>query len=503
MSSRPAYRIPWVWVPSLYFAQGIPYVVVMTVSVIMYKKLGISNADIALYTSWLYLPWVIKPLWSPFVDMFRTKRFWVVTTQFILGIALIGVAFAVPMPNFLVLTLTVFGLMAFASATHDIAADGYYMLSLNQEKQAAFVGVRSTFYRIAMITGQGALVVLAGTLEPRIGIPRAWSITFGVVAVIFLSLFVYHRFILPYPTSDRGSLGGKSLTGVQLGVLLGGFLAMGVAVFGAYYGLQTAFFAAGLSNIYATVASIVTLVGGLVVLLRTVVADWIDRNAGQPGNEALAPFVEFLRAFVLFLKKDNIWVILAFLLFYRFAEAQLVKLVSPFLLDPRNTGGLGLTTSDVGIVYGTVGIIALTAGGLLGGYVISKKGLKWWLWPMVIIMHTPDLAFVYLSQVQPDSYLLINCAVALEQFGYGFGFTAYMMYMIFISQGEYKTAHYAICTGFMALGMMLPGMFSGALQEAIGYRSFFLWVVLSTVPGFLVAALVKIDPEFGRKKDQV
>ena len=399
----------------------------MTVSVIMYKKLGISNTDIALYTSWLYLPWAIKPLWSPFVDMFFTKRLWVVTTQLLISVALVGVAFTVSMSSFLVLTLTIFALMAFSSATHDIAADGFYMLGLNEPQQAAFVGIRSTFYRIAMIAGQGALVVLAGTLEPRIGIPQAWSVTFLVVAAMFAVLCLYHRFILPYPTSDRSTLE--------------------------------------------------------------------DQSKGMLS--------EFIRTFVIFFKRKDIIATLLFLLFYRFAEAQLVKLVSPFLLDPRDKGGLGLTTSEVGIVYGTVGIIALTAGGLLGGYAISKKGLRWWLWPMVIIMHTPDLMFVYLSHFQPTNLLFINIAVALEQFGYGFGFTAYAMYMIYISQGEHKTAHFAICTGIMALGMMLPGMMSGKIQELIGYQHFFLWVMISTIPGFIVAALVKIDPRFGRKKVEV
>jgi PAT family beta-lactamase induction signal transducer AmpG len=422
--SKTTNRNPWLWVPSLYFAEGLPYVVVMTVSVIMYKKLGVSNTDIALFTSWLYLPWAIKPLWSPFVDMFRTKRLWVVRTQFLLSLALVGIVFTVPLSNFLVLTLIVFGLIAFSSATHDIAADGFYMIGLDESQQAAFVGVRSTFYRIAMITGQGALVVLAGTLEPRLGIPQAWSLTFIVIAVILGILFLYHRFILPHAVSDKPTL--------------------------------------------------------------------------QEGSRNL--FKEFIRTFILFFKRKDILAILLFLLFYRFAEAQLVKLVSPFLLDAREKGGLGLSTSEVGIVYGTVGIIALMTGGLLGGYVISKKGLRWWLWPMVIIMHTPDLVFVYLSYFQPTNFLFINIAIALEQFGYGFGFTAYAMYMILISQGEHKTAHYAICTGIMALGMMLPGMFSGALQETIGYQRFFIWVILSTIPGFIVAALVKIDPEFGKKK---
>jgi PAT family beta-lactamase induction signal transducer AmpG len=422
---NPTYRNPWVWVPSLYFAQGIPYVVAMSVSVIMYKRLGISNTDIALYTSWLYLPWVIKPLWSPFVDMYSTKRFWVVSLQFVIGIALAMVAFALPTPSFFTYTIAIFWLMAFGSATHDIAADGYYMLALEQHQQAAFVGVRSTFFRIAMITGTGILVVLAGQIETSSGgnIPLAWSVTFGVIAGMFLLFFAYHRLMLPYPTTDRPTLG--------------------------------------------------------------------DATEGV--------WKEFVRTFVLFFKKKNIVATLGFLLFYRFAEAQLIKLVSPFLLDARDKGGLGLTTSEVGIVYGTVGVIAMTFGGLLGGWVISKKGLKSWLWIMVLSIHLPDAMFVYLSQVQPENLLLINIAVAIEQFGYGFGFTAYVLYMIMVAEGEHKTAHYAICTGFMALGMMVPGMFSGMIQEAIGYKSFFIWVILATIPGFLVAMMVKIDPQFGKK----
>jgi MFS transporter, PAT family, beta-lactamase induction signal transducer AmpG len=500
---------PWSWVPTLYFAQGIPYVVVMTVSVIMYKRLGLSNADIALYTSWLYLPWVLKPLWSPFVDMFGTKRAWIVWLQMVLGIALAAAAVAIPLPSFLAFTLVIFGLMAFSSATHDIAADGFYMLSLDQPRQAAFVGVRSTFYRIAMWAGQGALVVVAGLLEPAIGIPKAWAFTFVFVAALFLSLFAYHYFVLPRPEGDRGSLAGKKITGSQIAVLLGGFALFVAVLTGAYFASHEVFMVAGLTGIWATVLSLLLLVGGAVVAVRTVVGNWVEKRSAEMASEAggaqtgkaLDPFVEFLRAFLLFLRKDNIWVILAFLLLYRFAEAQLVKLVQPFLLDPRASGGLGLTTGDVGIVYGTIGIIALTVGGLTGGYVISRQGLRWWLWPMVIIMHLPDLAFVYLSQVQPQNIFLISTAVGFEQFGYGFGFTAYMMFMIFVSQGQYKTAHYAICTGFMALGMMIPGMFSGALQELIGYRGFFLWVIISTIPGFAVAAMVKIPKDFGRKSE--
>ncbi len=417
-------RNPWSWIPTLYFAQGIPYVVVMTVSVIMYKRMGISNTDIALYTSWLYLPWVIKPLWSPLVDMFKTKRLWIISMQFVVGAALAMVALTIPMSQFFQYTLAVLWLMAFSSATHDIAADGFYMLGLEQHQQAAFVGVRSTFYRVAMITGQGLLVVVAGYFETHRGIAFAWSVTFWILAALFGVFFIYHRFLLPKPEADKPTLSKGERT----------------------------------------------------------------------------PLQEFFYVFALFFKKKNILAILAFLLLYRFAEAQLVKLVSPFLLDVREKGGLGLTTSEVGIVYGTVGIIALTLGGLLGGFVASRRGLKYWLWPMVFIIHLPDAMFIYLSHIQPTDFVLINAAVALEQFGYGFGFTAYMLFMIMISEGEHKTAHYAICTGFMALGMMLPGMFSGALQEAIGYKNFFLWVMASTIPGFIVAALVKIDPEFGKKK---
>ncbi len=347
---RPANRNPWAWVPTLYFAEGIPYVVAQTVSVIMYKRMGISNSDIAFYTSWLYLPWVIKPLWSPFVDIFSTKRLWVVALQFVIGLALTGVAFVIPLPTFFAWTIAVFWLLAFFSATHDIAADGFYMLALDEHDQAAFVGVRSTFYRIAMITGSGLLVMLAGRIETSSGgnIPLAWSITFGVIAGLFILFFAYHKLMLPYPPADHSTLSDKSRTVWQ----------------------------------------------------------------------------EFVRTFVIFFKKKDIVVILAFLLLYRFAEAQLVKLVSPFLLDPRDKGGLGLTTSEVGMVYGTVGIVALTLGGLLGGFVVSRKGLRYWLWIMVFSIHLPDACSVYLSQVQPTNFLLVNIAVAIEQFGYGFGFTA-------------------------------------------------------------------------------
>jgi len=424
-NNRPPYRSPWAWVPSLYLAEGIPYVMVMTVSVVLYKRLGISNTDIALYTSWLYLPWVIKPFWSPFVDMFRTKRFWIVAMQLLIGASLACVALTIPLSGFFRFTLAVFWIMAFSSATHDIAADGFYMLGLKEYQQAAFIGVRSMFYRIAMIAAQGALVVLAGYLEGRsASIASAWSVTFFVTAAFFLAFFVYHFFILPFPVADRPA----------------------------------------------------------------------------PRDESKSFFHSFLNTFSLFFRKKEIIAVIAFLLFYRFAEAQLVKMVAPFLLDPRSAGGLGLSTAEVGVVYGTVGVLMLVFGGILGGYVISRKGLRFWLWTMVFVMHLPDLAFVYLSWAMPENLSIITFAVALEQFGYGFGFTAYSLFMIMVSEGEHKTVHYAVCTGFMALGMMIPGMFSGWLQEQLGYQNFFLWIVISTIPGFIVPALVKIDPDFGKRR---
>ena len=418
---------PWFWVPTIYLAEGIPYMIAMTVSVILYKRLGLSNTQIALYTSWLYIPWIIKPLWSPFVDLFRTKRFWILAMQLAIGGSLACVALTLPATDFVRYSLAMFWIMAFSSATHDIAADGFYMLGLNTPQQAAFVGVRVIFYRVATIAAKGGLVIMAGVLE-NYGYPvaRAWSLAFIGVAAVFLALCIYHFFALPKPASDISAPWDKSKN----------FLA------------------------------------------------------------------EYFRILTIFFRRKDILIVISFFLFYRFAEAQLVKMVAPFLLDSRVQGGLGLTTAEVGVIYGTVGVVALMLGGLLGGFIVYKNGLKFWLWPMVLIMHFPDLIFVYLSHVLPESVVLIGAAVAVEQFGYGFGFTAYTMYMIMVSQGEYKTIFYAIGTGIMALGMMLPAMASGWIQEMLGYKHFFIWILITTIPGFIVAALVKIDPEYGKKYEK-
>lgn len=415
----------WAWIPSLYFAEGLPYVIVMTVAVIMYKRLGLSNTDIALYTSWLYLPWVIKPFWSPTVDLLKTKRWWIVTMQLVIGAGLAGVAFTIPTTHFVQYTLAFFWLMAFSSATHDIAADGFYMLGLTDGDQAYFVGIRSTFYRVAMISGQGLLVIAAGYFENLTGnIAQAWSITFWGITVLFLLLCLFHKMILPRPAADRQ---GSVANGKQL-------------------------------------------------------------------------FLEFLRTFESYYKKPHFWPALAFMLFFRMGEAQLVKLASPFMLDATGKGGLGLTTSQVGLIYGTIGIIALTLGGIAGGVLTSRYGLRRWIFIMAIAMNLPNVVYVFLAWFTPGNIWLISSAVAIEQFGYGFGFTAYLLFLIYFSDGKHKTAHYAISTGIMAIGMMLPGMISGWIQESVGYLNFFIWVMLCTIPGFVLIRYLNINPNFGIKR---
>lgn len=418
-------RNPWAWVPTLYFAEGLPYVTVMTISVILYKRLGLSNADIALYTSWLYLPWVIKPFWSPFVDILKTKRWWIVSMQLLIGAGLAGIAFTIPTTFFVQATLAFFWLMAFSSATHDIAADGFYMLALDDSQQSFFVGIRSTFYRFASIAGQGLLIILAGWLENKTGnISYSWSLSFFILAGLFLAFFAYHRFVLPYPPSDTG-------------------------------------------------------------------------KAVHTPKDVLK---EFGNTFKTFFLKKGIVLALAFMLLYRISEAMLVKLAYPFLLDGRELGGLGLTTQEAGLAYGTVGVFALVIGGIIGGIVASRQGLKYWLWPMALTITLPNVAYLLLAMYQPESFIWICVAVATEQLGYGFGFTAYMLYLMYFSQGDHKTAHYSICTGFMALGMMLPGMVAGHIQEALGYEKFFVMLVILIIPTLAVIPFLKIDKDYGKAK---
>lgn len=405
----------------------------------MFTNMGMSKGQMAWYTSLLYLPWVIKPLWSPFVDIIKTKRWWIMAMQVIMSAAFALVAFTLPHPSAEVIaaggtdvslftvTLVLFWITAFASATHDIAADGFYMHALDTGDQSLFVGIRSTFYRLSSIFGQGVLVVIAGLLERKTGdIPQAWSVTLLASAVLFATITLWHTFSLPKPSSDASRLGSGKADAKQV-------------------------------------------------------------------------IMEFGRTFVTFFKKRHVWIAMAFMLLYRLPEAFLVKMMNPFLLDSAAEGGLGLSTETVGVVYGTVGVAALTVGGIVGGIAASKWGLKKALWPMALSLTLPCLSFVFLAAYQPENLLLISSCVALDQFGYGFGFTAYMLYLIYFSDGEFKTAHYSLCTAFMALSMMLPGMVAGYLQEAIGYVWFFAFVMVCCLVTVAVTLLLKVDPEYGKK----
>jgi len=653
-------RNPWAWVPTLYFAEGIPYVVVNTVAVILYKRLGISNTDIALFTGLLYLPWVIKPFWSPFVDLIKTKRWWVVLMQLFIAIGFVAIAFFIPLSFYFKATLLVFWLIAFSSATHDIAADGYYMLALDDGQQSFFVGIRSTFYRFASITGQGLLIILAGFLETSTGMePMRFEIqsTNNIVqttdwksALSTVPESSSEGTFTAFPAEDSTEAG---IGAVGAGGKAGGE-AVGVAgetdgtftTFPSQLQLNTANISTDSLNRLKQFAISYNQQNGFIHIDNVVsengteswwqktvskawkmnisrpLGSWIKNNFGEKqevissnvltgnagivaiklnqkplegeefilntrlksgdksitlisgerlafneenwdkpaymvvqldkklndktittfeatsGNLQLAWSIvfyilavffvilciyhnfilprptsdvakdhdpkdimkEFGRTFSTFFRKKQILAALLFMLLYRLGEAMLVKMASPFLLDGREIGGLGLTTGQVGLVYGTVGVLCLTIGGIIGGFAINRKGLKYWLWPMALCITLPHLAYLFLSWYQPQSMLAINLAVAIEQFGYGFGYTAYMMFLIFFSQGEYKTAHYAICTGFMALGMMLPGMFAGWLQELIGYHNFFIFVMICAIPTLSIIPFLKVDSDFGKVK---
>lgn len=432
---------PWFWIPTLYFAQGIPYFIVNNISVMMFTKMGVPNGDMAMFTSLLYLPWMIKPFWSPFVDIFKTKRWWTVVMQILMTVAFAFTIFSIPTPtaemlatqstpiSMFYVTLILFVITAFASATHDIAADGFYMLALKQNEQAAFVGIRSTFYRLSSIFGQGVLVALAGLIETNTGnIPMSWRITMIVTAVIFAVCSLYHTFMLPRPTTDTSSLKGEKPT-----------------------------------------------VGAI--------------------------FMEFGRTFATYFKKSGVWLAIVFMLLYRLPEAFLIKMCMPFLVASKEVGGLGLSTAEVGVVYGTIGVLFLTIGGIFGGLFASKLGLKKSLWTMAGCMTLPCITFVYLAIGQPENLVLTSIAIAIEQFGYGFGFTAYMLYMMYFSEGELKTSHYSICTAFMAMSMLIPGMFAGYIQEALGYVDFFWMVMICCFATLSVTFFVdrKIDPNYGKK----
>lgn len=414
---------PWFWIPILNFASGLPYAIIISVSVIMYKNLGIDNEAIGVYTSLLYLPWVIKPLWSPFIDLYSTKRKWFLSMQLLISIAFVLVGFMLPLQQFFFVTLAIFWVAAFASASNDVASDGFYLLALSKDQQSFFLGIRSTFYRLAMLTGNGLIVVLAGYLEIEFGDKnKAWSYTMVLVGILMAIITIYNFFVSPKTESKAAPLSAESITNKSFGTV-----------------------------------------------------------------------------FKSFFQKKQIGLILAFILLFRLGESQLLKMLSPFLIDPLEKGGLGLDTQEVGVIYGTFGLIALTIGGILGGIVISKDGLGKWMLPMILTMHVPIIGFILLAHYHPTDIWNVYATVVAEQFGYGFGFAAFMMYLIYVAEGESKTSHYSIATGFMALGMMLPGMVSGYIQEYLGYGNFFIWVFVATIPGLILSRFLIYPNDFGKK----
>ncbi len=413
---------PWYWIPVLNFASGLPYVIIISVSVIMYKNLGISNEDIGIYTSLLYLPWVVKPLWSPFIDLYSTKRKWFLAMQLLISIAFLVVGLTITMNHFFVLSLAVFWVAAFASASNDVASDGFYMLALAKEQQSFFLGIRSTFYRLSLLTGNGLIVIIAGFLEEKYGDKtKAWSYTMVIIGFIMAIITIYNYFSTPT----------------------------------------------------------------------------IETEISESESDSK---VSFGTVFSSFFQKKQMGLVLAFILLFRLGESQLLKMLTPFLIDDKAVGGMGLTTQDVGVIYGTFGVISLTIGGILGGIAISKNGLGKWMLPMILTMHLPILGFVLLSHFHPESIYYVYATVICEQFGYGFGFAAFMMFLIYVADGESKTSHYAIATGFMALGMMLPGMLSGYIQEYLGYGNFFIWVFCATIPGLILSRFLIFPNDFGKKK---
>ena len=414
MIAKAESRNPWSFVPSTYFAEGLPYMIVNTLAVIIFKKMGVSNAEIAAWTSLLYLPWAIKMFWGPLIDMYFTKRGWAIWTQALMAAGLAAAALSLRSPAFLYLATACFMVIAVFSATHDIAVDGFYMIAMNDRDQAFFVGIRAFFYRVAMLTCTGGLVVLAGSLEARTGVAMSWVLVLLAAAAIMGVLFLYHWLFLPYPAAD------------------------------------------------------------------------------MPDRSKASQLAEFGEIFAAYFKLENVWIGLAFILTYRFGEAMLGKMTAPFLLDKAEAGGLALATSDVGVIYGTVGLISLIVGGLLGGWIISKYGLKRTIWPLAFMLNAPDLVYVYMSMHTALPLKFVYALVAVEQFGYGLGTTAFMFYMITLTGEKFKTAHFAISTGIMAFGMMIPGFVSGFLQQRVGYPEFFVIVCIATIPGMLLIPFLKL-----------
>jgi len=405
---------PAFWVPTAYFAMGLPFVVLAQSTAIMYKNMGISDTQIAFWTSLIMLPWTLKPLWSPLLEMFKSKKFFVVTSQFVTGITFALVALSLPLNNFFTYSLALLGIIAFSGATNDIATDGVYLNVLSSKKQAEYIGWQGASYNIGKLAAYGGFVTLAGFLEDQIGVVNAWVAVMMGIGAVMAVVGLYHSRMLPG--------GGKTSTEVTS--LKEGFAAL-----------------------------------------------W-----------------DVLRTF--FQKKYIYWYIV-FILLYRFAEGFAIKIAPLFFKAAVADGGLGLTTAQIGVIYGTFGTVAFVLGSVLGGYFIARLGLKKALMFLVASFNIPFAVYAYLAINQPESIYIIGSAVVLEYFGYGFGFVGLMLFMMQqVAPGKYKMAHYAFATGIMNLGFMIPSMLSGYFSDLLGYRIFFIWVLVATIPAFLAAWFV-------------
>jgi PAT family beta-lactamase induction signal transducer AmpG len=410
---------PVFWVPSVYFAMGLPFVAIASASSLMFKNLGISDSQIAFWTSLIMIPWTLKPVWSPLLEMFKTKKHFVVATQMVTGITFGLVALSLPLPHFFTYSIALMAVIAFSGATHDIATVGIYLNELSLKDQAKYVGWQGAFYNIAKILSGGALVYLAGELEQKSGVVHAWMIVMVIYGAIMFCLSLYHIKMLPS--------GGNST--------------------------QVKSFKEG--------------------------------------------FATFKDVAVTFFQKKNILISILFVIFYRFAEGFAIKIAPLFFKAARDHGGLGLTTSQIGLVYGVFGAIAFVLGSLLAGYYTSKRGLKKTLMFLCLCFNIPFAVYCVLAITQPESLYIIGAAVVLEYFGYGFGFVGLILYIMQqIAPGKYKMAHYAFADGIMALGFMIPSMISGYLSDFLGYKIFFLWVLIATIPSFLITYIVPFsNPE--------
>jgi len=404
---------PGFWVPTLYFAEGLPFVAIAAASSLMYKNLGISDAKIAFWTSLILLPWTLKPIWGPVLEMFKTKKYFVVATELITGITFAIIAFSLPLPDFFKYSIALLAVIAFSGATHDIAADGVYINALTLKQQAQYAGWQGAFYNIAKVLSGGALVFLAGQLEISIGIVKAWMTVIGVFGAIMVALSIYHIRLLP--------------------------------------------------------------TGGVNKEVKSL-------------SEGFNTLWDVIKTF--FQKKFIYWGI-AFIILFRFAEGQAIKIVPLFFKAAREFGGLGLTTSQIGIVYGVFGAIAFVSGALLGGYFVASRGLKKSLFILCCFFNIPFAVYAFLAITMPTNLYIIGSAVVCEYFGYGFGFVGLTLFMMQqIAPGKYKMAHYAFATGIMNLGMMIPAMLSGLISDWLGYRHFFIWVLIATIPSFLMTWFV-------------